>query len=62
VYPFGIDPIWNISGNNLLNLNSFKMKLAVILGVVHMCLGIIMKGVNAINNRSVVDFIFEFIP
>jgi len=38
------------------------MKLAVILGVTQMSLGIIMKGVNAINFGSATDFIFEFVP
>jgi V-type H+-transporting ATPase subunit a len=33
VYPFGIDPIWYISSNNLVFLNSFKMKFAVIIGI-----------------------------
>lgn len=33
VYPFGLDPAWFISKNELGYFNSFKMKLAVILGV-----------------------------
>jgi len=33
VYPFGLDPIWSMSSNDLSNANSLKMKLAVILGV-----------------------------
>ena len=38
------------------------MKLAVILGVVHMLFGIVLKGVNALHFRSCIDFIFEFLP
>jgi V-type H+-transporting ATPase subunit a len=38
------------------------MKLAVILGVMQMSLGIFMKGANAIYHVSFIDFIFEFIP
>ena len=38
------------------------MKLAVIIGVIHMWFGIIMKGLNSIYFRSKVDFFFEFIP
>jgi V-type H+-transporting ATPase subunit a len=38
------------------------MKLAVILGIVHMSFGIIMKGANALYFRSKLDFFTEFIP
>jgi V-type H+-transporting ATPase subunit a len=38
------------------------MKLSIIVGVIHMCLGILMKGVNAWYFRKPLDFIFEFIP
>lgn len=38
------------------------MKLAVILGVLQMSLGIIMKAFNSIHFGRTVEFIFEFIP
>ena len=62
VYPFGIDPKWKVSTNELSYVNSFKMKLSVILGVSHMILGIIMKGLNDIHFKNGIGFIFEFIP
>jgi V-type H+-transporting ATPase subunit a len=62
VYPFGFDPKWYVSPNELSFFNSFKMKMAVILGVLQMSLGICMKGMNAWYHRSAIDFIFEFIP
>ena len=40
VYPFGIDPIWHVANNDLVFLNSVKMKLSVVLGVFHMTFGI----------------------
>ena len=38
------------------------MKLAVILGVAHMTLGIVMKGVNAMHCGSRIDIFTEFLP
>lgn len=62
VYPIGFDPKWFMSSNGLTYFNSMKMKLSVILGVAQMCLGILMKGCNAIHFRRPIDFFFEFIP
>lgn len=62
VYPFGFDPKWYVSPNELSFFNSFKMKMAVILGVLQMSLGICMKGLNAIYHKSAIDFLFEFVP
>lgn len=38
------------------------MKLAVIIGVIHMSFGIILKAVNSLHFRKTLDFVFEFIP
>jgi V-type H+-transporting ATPase subunit a len=62
VYPFGLDPKWYVSTNELAFMNSMKMKLSVILGVVQMSFGIILKGVNAFYFKAPIDFVFEFIP
>jgi V-type H+-transporting ATPase subunit a len=62
VYPFGFDPKWYVGHNELAYFNSFKMKLAVILGVMQMSLGVCMKGLNAVYHRSKLDFLFEFVP
>lgn len=62
VYPFGMDPAWYMSTDELTYLNSFKMKLSVILGVVQMVLGICMRGSNALYFKKPIDFFFEFVP
>lgn len=35
VYSFGLDPIWHAASNELTYVNSMKMKLAVIVGIIH---------------------------
>jgi len=62
VYPFGVDPAWHVSDNELLFFNSMKMKMSVILGIIQMCLGITLKGMNAWYFNEMLDFYFEFLP
>ena len=38
------------------------MKIAVIIAVVHMTLGIFIKGSNCLFYGRAVDFLFEFVP
>ena len=61
-YPFGLDPAWHGASNELLYVNSMKMKLSVLVGVTQMVLGIILKFVNSIHFRNGTDLIFECIP
>lgn len=60
-YPFGIDPAWYLTGNELAFTNNVKMKLAVIIGVTHMTLGIVTKGTNTIFFKDYMGFVFEVI-
>lgn len=46
-YPFGVDPSWRGSRSELPFLNSLKMKMSILLGVVHMNLGILLSYFNA---------------
>ena len=62
VYPVGIDPAWHLGSNELTYLNSLKMKLSVILGVLQMGLGVCMKAFNASYFGNKLDFMFEFLP
>lgn len=62
IYPFGLDPAWYKSTNELTFFNSFKMKMAIIIGVAQMTLGVFLKALNAMHFRSWLDFCFEWIP
>lgn len=61
-YPFGIDPAWTGSTNELLFMNSLKMKLSVIIGVTQMVVGVLLRFSNAIHERSCLDFFCECLP
>lgn len=61
-YAFGLDPTWFNDENNILIVqNSFKMKMAVIIGVIHMTKGIIVKAINCIYFADYQSFLFEVI-
>ncbi|KAF4677828.1 H(+)-transporting V0 sector ATPase subunit a [Perkinsus chesapeaki] len=61
-YPFGLDPVWHGATNELVYVNSMKMKTSVLFGVVQMLLGIFLKFSNAIYERSALDLFCECIP
>jgi len=49
VYPFGIDPEWKRSENELLFLNSFKMKMSVVFGICQMFFGLCLRAANSVH-------------
>lgn len=51
-YPLGIDPLWNHASNGLIFVNSYKMKQAIIMGVIHMSLGICVGMSNSIFKKD----------
>ena len=54
-YAVGFDPVWALTKTRLTFSNNVKMKLAVIMGVIHMSIGIVIKGSNALYFRRWAD-------
>ncbi|GAB5578973.1 V-type proton ATPase 116 kDa subunit a2 isoform X1 [Prionailurus iriomotensis] len=61
-YPLGIDPIWNLATNRLTFLNSFKMKMSVILGIIHMTFGVILGIFNHLHFRKKFNIYLVSVP
>lgn len=61
-YFFGVDSFWNLSENKLTFINSYKMKLAVILGLTQMTFGLVLSYFNYKFKGKIVDIFCVFIP
>ncbi|KAM3825828.1 V-type proton ATPase 116 kDa subunit a 2 isoform 1-T1 [Vipera latastei] len=61
-YPFGIDPMWSLASNRLTFLNSFKMKMSIIIGMVHMVFGIALGAFNYVHFRKTYNIYLVIIP
>ena len=61
-YAFGIDPVWKVASNSMSFTNSFKMKFAVIVGVIHMMTGTVIKAINGMRNHNYTDVFAVALP
>merc|ERR1712137_250980 len=61
-YTFGADPLWKGANNELDYYNSLKMKMSVIMGVVHMVVGICISSLNQIYFGQYLSIFYEFFP
>ncbi|XP_071860605.1 V-type ATPase subunit a family protein Vha100-1 isoform X4 [Bombus fervidus] len=61
-YPLGMDPVWQLAENKIIFLNSYKMKISIIFGVIHMLFGVIIGLWNHMYFRRQLSIVCEFVP
>ncbi|ELT99652.1 hypothetical protein CAPTEDRAFT_163357 [Capitella teleta] len=61
-YPFGVDPVWQLSMNKISFTNSFKKKISVVFGVAQMTLGVLLGIFNHTYFRQPLDLLCNFLP
>ncbi|XP_054279427.1 V-type proton ATPase 116 kDa subunit a 1 isoform X2 [Macrosteles quadrilineatus] len=61
-YPVGLDPVWQSAANKIVFLNSYKMKLSIIFGVVHMMFGVTLSVINHVHFRRPMNILLEYLP
>lgn len=62
-YAIGVDPIWQVGGNNKIHFqNSLKMKLSIVFGVLHMVFGLSLRCCNYYHANDMWSMINVFAP
>ncbi|KAJ3242214.1 H(+)-transporting V0 sector ATPase subunit a [Chytriomyces hyalinus] len=61
-YGFGVDPAWYATDNGLIFSNSYKMKQAVVIGVIHMLFGISLQILNHLHFGRPWFILYETVP
>lgn len=61
-YIIGLDPVWQLATNKIIFLNSYKMKLSIIFGVVHMIFGVCMSTINYNHFNRRIQILLQFLP
>ena len=62
VYPYGMDPHWYHTKNELTFFNSLKMKMSVIIGVIQMTFGICLGLFNHTYFKDRISIFMEWLP
>uniref|UniRef100_W5MHE3 V-type proton ATPase subunit a n=1 Tax=Lepisosteus oculatus TaxID=7918 RepID=W5MHE3_LEPOC len=62
VYQSVPESIWSLSNNHLNFLNSYKMKMSVIIGIIHMTFGVCLSVCNYRHFQEISSIFLVFLP